>query len=132
MARLRNHLWFEGMTNQGACSVLHLLERVFEGLGVGVPERALGVVALADLPVAGRIVDALLEAPQLLLGIDVEVELEDVGAVVVQHLLEVVDVLVALRPDRLRHHLVHALHQHVLVVGAVEDRHLPAAGACWW
>ena len=24
MARLRNHLWLEGITNQGACSVLHL------------------------------------------------------------------------------------------------------------
>ncbi len=44
-----------------------------------------------------------------------------------QHLLEVVDQVVAFRPHRLRHELVHAHHQHVLVMRAVEDHDLALA-----
>ena len=50
-----------------------------------------------------------------------QIKLEDVSAVVVKQLLEVVYVLVALGPALLRHHVVHAHHQHIFVVGAVED-----------
>jgi len=100
---------------------------VLEGLGVGVPERALGVVPLADLPVPGGVLDTDLEAFELFGGVDVEIELQDMGAVVVQQLLEIVDVLVAPGPDGLRHHVVHPLHQHVFVVGTVEDAHLSLA-----
>jgi len=72
-----------------------LAQGVFECLGVGVPERGFRVVPVADLPVAGGVVDACLGALELLLGINVQIKLEDVGAVVVEQLLEVVDVLVS-------------------------------------
>ena len=67
-ARLRNHLWFDGITYQGACAVEHFSSIVLVGLDVVVPELALLVVALADLPVPRRIVEPLLEALELLLG----------------------------------------------------------------
>jgi hypothetical protein len=36
-----------------------LAQGVLEGLGVGIPVRTLRVVPVADLPVAGGVVDAL-------------------------------------------------------------------------
>ena len=59
------------------------------------PQLALRVVRLADLPVAGGIVEPLLEALELLLGADMQEELENARAVQCQQFLEVVDQLVA-------------------------------------
>jgi hypothetical protein len=54
----------------------------------------------------------------------VEVELEDVGSIRRQHLLEVANEVVTLRPHRLRDEIVHPHHQDILVLGAIEDYHL--------
>ena len=81
-----------------------------------VPERPLGVVSVTDLPMTGRVLDAELEPLQFLFGVNMQIELEDVGAVVAQHPLPVVDVLVAFRPDRFWHQIVHAHHEHIFVV----------------
>jgi hypothetical protein len=58
-----------------------LAQRLFVGFDVVGPELALGVVAFADFPVARRVVEPLLEALELLLGADVQEELEDARAV---------------------------------------------------
>src|SRR5262249_37067524 len=52
-----------------------LLHGVLERLDVGGPELALGVVGLADLPVAPGVLEPLVEAGELLLRADMEVEL---------------------------------------------------------
>jgi len=91
------------------------------------PQLALGIVAVTDLPIPRRIVESLGEAGQLLLRADVEVELQDARAVCHQHLLEVVDQVVAFRPHRMRDELVHAHHQDILVMRTVEDNHLAFA-----
>ena len=65
---------------------------------------------------SGGVQDALLEALELLVGVDVQIELENVGAVLDQHSLEIVDVLITLRPDSLGDHVLDALDQHLLVV----------------
>jgi hypothetical protein len=60
----------------------------------------------------------------LVLGV-VEEELENGrGVLEREQLLEVIDQLVARRPDRLWRQLVHACDEHVLVMRAVEDRDL--------
>jgi len=43
-------------------------------------------------------------------GAGVEIELQDICAVVGEHPLEGVDLGVALGPDRARNHFVHTLH----------------------
>src|SRR5580698_1089418 len=101
----------------------------FIGANVVVPEFALAVVVFADLPVAGGIVEAFFEALELLFWADVEKEFEDARVVLMpQQLFEFVDGAVALRPDALRDEVVHAHHQHVFVVRAVEDGDLAAVG----
>ncbi len=100
---------------------------VLERLDVVRPQLALRVVGLADFPVPRRVIEPLLEALELLLGADVEIELENARAVLDEHFLEVVDQLVAVRPHRLRDQLVHAHHQYVLIVRSVEDHDLPFA-----
>ena len=78
-------------------------------------------VAKAELPVLGRVVDALLQAPALLVKADVQHELHDDGAVLAQHALEVVDLAVALLGGFLVDPALDHRHQHVLVVAAVVD-----------
>ena len=120
-ARLRNHLWSEGITYHGAVLGAGAAQGVFIGRRVLRPKLPLGIIGLADLPVPRRIVQPPLEPPELFFRADVQEELEDVGAVGHQTLLELVDLLVALRPDLLGDEVVDADHQDVFVVGAVED-----------
>jgi hypothetical protein len=68
-----------------------------------IPVLALSVVRFADLLSLGWIVKALFETLELFFLADVKKELQDVGAVLRQTTFEVVDLVVALRPDRLRH-----------------------------
>ena len=93
-----------------------------------VPELSFHVIGLADLPLLGRIVEPFLEATQLLLFGDVQVELEDMGVVLDKSLLERVYLVVSAGPDRLRDQVVDADDEHVLVVGAVEDDHFSFRG----
>ncbi len=65
---------------------------------------------------SGGVLDARFEALELLVGVDLQIELENMDAVPDQHLLEVVDLPVAFRPDGLGDHVVHALDQHLFVV----------------
>src|SRR5271166_3197469 len=71
-ARLRNHLWFEGITYQGASAVLVASIASSNALTSVVPKLALRVVGLADLPIARGIVQTLLEAGELFLPADME------------------------------------------------------------
>src|SRR4051812_2923685 len=91
------------------------------GLHVVVPPGALGQVPPLELPALGRIVEALAQPLGLLLARDVQEQLDDARAGVVQQRLEVVDVPVAPAPHRLVDEVVDARDEHVLVVRAVED-----------
>ena len=94
---------------------------VLEGRDVVVPQRALGIVRLADLPVACRILEAFGETGELRVAIDVQVKLEDRGLVLGQQRFEFVDPAVAPCPGVLVDQLVDPGDQHVLVVRPVED-----------
>ena len=59
------------------------------------PRAALGIVGLADLPVARGVVEALGETRELLFLADMEEEFEDRGSVLDQQGLEVANLLVA-------------------------------------
>ena len=94
---------------------------VFVRSRVVVPELALLVVSLADLPSLGRIIKPLLEATQLLLFGNVQVELEDVSVTLDELLLERIDLVIAAGPDRFRDQIVDTDYEHVLVLGAIEN-----------
>ena len=126
-ARLRNHLRFAGMTYHGRVGRRRLRERVVERRLVVVPELALLEVAHRELPALGRVVVARLEPLALLVLVDGEEELDDRRAVVGEDPLEVVDLVVARRPDLARHEVMHAHDQHVLVVRSIEDADLALA-----
>lgn len=79
-------------------------ESRLECAGVGAPIGTFRIVARADFPMPRRIVDPLLEAHELFLGIDLEIKLQDMCTVVREHLLEGIDVVIAPGPDRARHH----------------------------
>ena len=113
-------------------------EHLGERLLVVVPVAALLDVRGRELPVVVGQVDAPQEADALLLLGEVEEQLHDGEPVVGEVALPVVDVAVALLPDvppaRLPGQLlvledlgVHAHHEDLLVVGAVEDADLAAA-----
>ena len=114
-----------------------MLEDGLVGGQVVVPVLALLDVARVELPVLLRRVDARQLAAALLVLRDVQVDLDNVGAVVHQVLLEVVDFLEPLLPEPLaqcsrREALaveelrMDAHHQHFLVVRAVEDADVAA------
>src|SRR5688572_3362899 len=50
-----------------------------------------------------------------------EEELEDRDSVLAEHALEVVDLLIPLRPHGAGNEIAHANHEHILVMRAVED-----------
>src|SRR5688572_9975267 len=97
------------------------LEDAAIGLGELVPALAVRQVAHAELPVLRLVRDALLETHLLLVARDVQHELEQQHTVLGQHVLEVVDLVVAGRPDLLRHEAIYARHEDILVVRSVED-----------
>ena len=103
----------------------HVLERVH----VERPLGALVDVVDGELPVLGGVFQARVQARQLLVAADGEEELEDHGALLHQHLLEVVDLPVAALDLLGLQEAVHAADDHVLVVAAVEDAHLALGGA---
>jgi len=107
------------------------VDAVLEGGLVGIPVFALGIVALGELPVLLRLVDAVEEALGLFLLGDVQEDLHDANVVVPQILLKAVDVLIAALHD-LREvnavriglalpELLHLVDQDLLIMGAVED-----------
>jgi hypothetical protein len=91
------------------------------------PQRAFGVVALADFPLPILVFQPHAEAFELLFGADVEEELEHARALFGQQFLELVDLVVALLPRALVDIAVDARDQHVFVVRSVEDRDLALA-----
>jgi hypothetical protein len=113
---------------------------VLVGLRVLLPVAALPDVAAAEFPVLLRIVDALEEAPALLLFRQVQEELQDARAVAVQVPLEARDRPVALLPEavaagRFQRQVLRAQDfgvdphdQHLFVIRAVEYAHAPALG----
>ena len=96
-------------------------ERHFVGLHVVVPQRPVLEVGRVELPALLGNLDALGQAFGLLLLGDVEHELQDPGAIVGEHLLEGVDLVIALLDHVSGRIAPHLHHQHVLVVRAVED-----------
>jgi len=100
---------------------------------------ALGHVRCRELPVLLGLVEPAQETLLLLRLRDVQEELPDQHAVACQVALEAADVAVALLPDPVRDQPwrqllmredlgVHAHHEHLLVVRAVEDADTPALG----
>ena len=132
-ARLRNHLWSAGIEGWvvGQRDVAGgAVERPRASVRRGGPRdpRRRAVVAVAgrirrghsgrlvELPPALLVVEALLEAAQLLVGADVQEELQDVGPRLREVLLELVDAVVPLAPHVLGDETVHARNEHVFVV----------------
>ena len=64
-----------GNDKPGSVFAAAFAQHVFESFGVGIPERALSVVPIADLPVTGGVGDACFKTLQLL-------KLENMGVVV--------------------------------------------------
>src|SRR3954464_3986939 len=113
----------------------HLRERLL----VLLPVAALLDVVRVELPVLLGVVDPPQEAPPLLLFGEVEEDLHHRKAVFDERSLPVVDLPVPALPDRsgarergqllaLEQLGMHADHEHVFVVRAVEDRDLPPCG----
>src|SRR6476659_978200 len=100
------------------------LDHVVHRARVGGPLLAVAPVLGGDLEALVRDVLARLEAAQLLGGRDGQPELGDDGAGLGELLLELVDLAVGAHPVELGAELLHALHQHAPVPGAVEDRRL--------
>ena len=92
------------------------------------PQLAVVEIAEAELPAFVGAVDAVLQPVALLLGGDVQEQLDDRRALVDEHLLELADVGVALAPHRRRRQLLDAHDEHVLVVAAVEHADLALGG----
>ncbi len=116
-----------------------VLDHVFVGVLVVVPEVALLGVGHRELPVLVLLLQALQEALLLLALGHVEEELEDHDAVARQVPLDALDVLEAFLPDVVGHQLrrqflpvqqlgVHADDEHLLVVRAIEDADASALG----
>jgi len=107
---------------------------------VGAPVTMIAQVGAREFPRLGRIVQPRDESLPLLVARQMQHQLEDRHPVTGQVFLEGVDVLVALPPERFRamHRTVeptfrqplgmHAHHQHVLVVGAIEHADTAAQG----
>ncbi len=94
-----------------------LLQRRFKCLSVSVPIWAFGIVSITYLPMSGRIIDALLKASKLFIGIDMKVKFEYMSLLVVmEQLFKVVDLLIALRPDTLGYYIVHTLNQYIFIM----------------
>jgi hypothetical protein len=99
-----------------------------------------GQVGGRELPVLGRVVQAVEEPLLLFLLGDVQEDLHDPGAVAVEVVLKGVDVRITLLPHGLgrlfardgpssgQELRVHPDHEDLLVVGAVEDADPPAFG----
>src|ERR1035441_10254503 len=85
-------------------------------------------VATLELPAFLRVVEALLEALALLFLGDEQAAFDDRRATLGEQRLEGVDVGVALLPHLLRNELADSRHQHILVMGPVEDADLSGAG----
>ncbi len=103
-----------------------------QGIAVGPhvvrPQLAVVEIAETELPPLVGAVDAVLQPFPLLLGGDVQEQLDDRRALVDEQLLELADVGVALAPHRRRRQLLDAHDQHVLVVAAVEHGDLAIGG----
>src|ERR1700741_2126687 len=88
-------------------------------LRVIVPTLALLEIRQGELPVPGRIPDARLESFPLFIAADVEEELQNGDAAFGEHLLEVVNLSIALLPHLFGDQVMNASDQNILVVGAV-------------
>ena len=99
-------------------------DRHFIGVLVFVPQFALCDVAGIELPLLVRIIEALLQALALLFLRDVQEYLDDDGAGLGQHPLEVADLRVAPRALLLVDQFLHQRHDDIFVVAAIEDRNL--------
>ena len=93
------------MTNQGRILGARRTQGILISLHVIVPERALGVIGFADLPVAVRVFEPLGEAGELLLLADMQEEFQDVRTVFEEFGLEIADLLVARLAGRPRRSL---------------------------
>src|SRR5439155_24062879 len=98
------------------------------GVNVVLPPLSLLKVSRREFPLLCRIAKPLLNSPLLLVFADVKKELQDRDIVLTQHSFEVVDLIISLRLNRLRHKLMDSDDQHILIVGAVENTHLTSGG----
>src|SRR3954465_4854109 len=102
----------------------HVLDR----LVVSTALLPIAPVIVGQLPCLEGILLPLLEALQLLLGGDVQPELDQDHPLVRQRALEPVDLVIGAEPLLPGRESLHPLDQHAPVPGAVEDRHPAPAG----
>ena len=103
------------------------VECILVGHCVIVPSVAFGVIAGADFPLPCRIIEPRLKPGELLIFRNRQKELEHHRVVLLcEQTLPIVDEVEALLPGGLGYQLVHPHHHHILVVRAIENRHLPA------
>src|SRR4029077_1711835 len=96
-------------------------DQVLVGLGAVAP------VLLGDLPPAQRVVLADLEPPELLLGTDVQPQLDDDDAFEGVGPLELDDLLVGPTPLLVGRESLDAFDEHAPVPTAIEHRHATEA-----
>ena len=99
-------------------------EKLFRRLVVLIPMFAVSPVLVADLPMLIRIPLAALEAIELLILRDMEVEFYNDRSIIRQLTLKFVDFPVGPLPFCLRAELLHAFDQHPAIPGPVENRGL--------
>ena len=83
---------------------------VFVGMLIVVPEGALAIIRLVDLPMSRRILQAFFETLELLVGTDMEEEFEDMHIVVTKITLKGIDAVVTRPPHLFRHQIVDPRH----------------------
>ena len=108
--------------------VVGALEHVLDRLGVRGALLPVAPVLVGQLPGLERVALAALEAAQLLVGRDVQPELDDQHALGGQRALEAGDLVVGAAPLLLGREALHPLDQHPPVPGAVEHGHAAPAG----
>ena len=79
---------------------------------------------MLELPTLRLVLEPCLQALTLFVFADVQEEFQNHSAALGEHPLEFVDLRVAFSPDLFRNQLMHAHHQHIFVVAAIEDHDL--------
>src|SRR5438874_4463917 len=102
----------------GARFVKYILER----LDVITPIFAFFVIRVADLPLAIRVIQSLLEPGKLFLFRNVQEKFENRRVVLRRDQpFKIVYLIVSFRPDLLRRQIVNSYYQHVFIVGTIEN-----------
>jgi hypothetical protein len=104
-------------------------EGVLVGAEIVVPILSFGIVGFTDLPSLCGIVETLVEALELFFFADMQEELQDMRAIQVEAAFEVIDLVIALRPDGFCNQVVDPNDQNIFVLRAIEDSDFTLCGS---